>query len=111
MTVVFAFLLMIIQCLSAQSRNSIDKSSFIQDSQASTHLPPVFDSLDLVPDAPRVRKSRTIGILALRQQCVRITAGNHGARVRIQEYRIVPNGKNACQFMSHHYNGGAETVP
>ena len=44
------------------------------------------------------------------QEILRVAAGDHRPRFRVEEYAVVADRENARQFMRDHQDGGAQTV-
>ena len=44
------------------------------------------------------------------QKLLRVTAGNHGPRFRVQKHTVVADGKNARQLVGDNHNRRAQTV-
>ena len=46
----------------------------------------------------------------MRQEFLRVTAGGHRPRFRVEEYAVVADGENARQFVRDDHDGGAQIV-
>src|SRR5215813_10816107 len=44
------------------------------------------------------------------QEVLRISLSSHGSGIGVEKDRVVGNREDACQFMGHDDDGGAETV-
>jgi hypothetical protein len=44
------------------------------------------------------------------QEILRVAAGDHRPRFRVEEYAVVADRENSRQFMRDHYDGGAQIV-